>query len=131
MSSDVIEIDLPSTSIIKDVKCTLQLITSQPMYCSKLIWGADVLSNGVVLSDLPKCQHATLSAAKVQHSDEASDELLEMAERWVADVSHMNRLIWDHADPNTSRTLDSIILRVIGWIPYIVQLICDAGAPFE
>ena len=32
MSGDVVEIDLPSTSTIKDVKCTLQTITLQPMY---------------------------------------------------------------------------------------------------
>ena len=38
-SGDVIEIDLPSTSTIKEVKCTLQTMSLQPMYCSKLIWG--------------------------------------------------------------------------------------------
>jgi hypothetical protein len=43
-SGDVIEIDLPSTSTIKDVKCTLQAITMQPMYCSKLIWGGQTFS---------------------------------------------------------------------------------------
>ena len=85
------------------MKCTLQTITLQPMYCGKLIWGADVLSNGVVLSDLPKYQHVTPSVAKVQYSDEASDALLEMAERGVADASDFDRLIWDHANPNTSR----------------------------
>ena len=59
----------------------------------------------------------------MQHSEEASDELLEMAERGMADVSHMNSLIWDHVDPDKSRTLDSIILRVIGWKTCILQLI--------
>ena len=79
MSGDVIEMDLPSTSTSKDVKRMLQTITSQPMHCSKLIFGADILSNGVVLSDLPKHQHVTISVAKVQHSKEASQALLDMA----------------------------------------------------
>ena len=55
--------------------------------------GADVPLNGVVLSDLPKHQHVTLSVAKVQRSDEASDALLKMAERGVPDTSDFDRLI--------------------------------------
>ena len=84
MSGEVIEICLPSTSTIKDVKCMLQTITFQPMYCSKLIWGADVLSNGAVLSDLPEQEHVKLSVTKVQHSAEARREIAGNGETWLA-----------------------------------------------
>ena len=93
MAGDVIEISLPSTSTIKGVKHMLQTITLQPMYCSKLILGADVLSDGVVLSDLPNHEHVTLSLTKVQHSDEARRALLETAGR--PNVSDLDCLIWE------------------------------------
>ena len=45
MSGDVIEMDLPSTSTVKDLKHALQTMTSEPTYCSKVVFGVHVLSN--------------------------------------------------------------------------------------
>ena len=108
----------------------LQTITLQPMYGSKLILGADVLSNCVVLSDLPNHEHVTLSLTKAQHSDEASRALLETAERRLPNVSDLDRSIWEHADPNHTSAdgRTPLILVTRAGNLEAVKLLCDAGA---